>query len=618
MCGIIGIWDYKDSINEGVLREMRDTLTHRGPDASGLFFDKEYNLALGHRRLSIIDLSSAGHQPMERDGLVVTYNGEIYNFLEIRKELEGLGFHFTSNSDTEVLLLAIKQWGEGAVNKFRGMFAFGLWDKNNEKLILCRDRVGVKPLYYYYDGDRFIFASEIKAIIRHPKVNKELDFDSLAAFLRFQRVPAPMSIFKDIYKLEPGHFLEVDKKGVITKKKYWDIVDFAQEANNAEDYNEGKILEDIESKLEEAFKLRMVSDVPVGVFLSGGIDSSLVAAILQRNANTPISTFTIGFEEDGFNEAEYAKKVANYLGTNHHELYLTSENAKKIISKLPEIYDEPFAGASAIPTFFVSEFARSQVTVALSADGGDELFCGYGQRYPRLEQAYRKCARIPTFVSWLARNLPFVERFTKGRLLAAGHNLARIYSAIVDDLSDSDVRRLINKKIDLDYSKSYWKHFDELRGIDITNQFQLFDFKANFPDNILTKVDRASMAVGLESREPFLDPIVMQCAASLPLSLKRKNGIDKYILKKILYKYLPRDLVDRRKHGFSAPIREWLRGDLKYLLDEYLDEDRIKKEGILNSEEVAKEKRRFLAGQTESATVWSLLVFQMWKERWNL
>lgn len=622
MCGIVGIWDYRGKVTESLLGEMRDTLEHRGPDDSGLFFDQGQHLGLGHRRLSIIDLSSAGHQPMERGDFVLTYNGEIYNFLEIKKELERQGVRFESNSDTEVLIQSFARWGEDSVHRFRGMFAFAIWDKQNKKLTLCRDRAGVKPLYYYFDGDKFIFASGIKAIMKHPGVRKELNFDALAIFLQSGYIPSPLSIFKKIYKLEPGHFLVVNKEGIMEKRKYWDIADFVRK-KVIFDQNEEDIVNETEDILEEAFKLRMVSDVPVGVFLSGGIDSSLVAALLKKNSNHVISTFTIGFEEDRFDEAKDARKIAQHLGTDHHELYLTQDKALDIISRLPEFYDEPFGGASAIPTFLVSEFARGKVKVALSADGGDELFAGYGQKYPMIAGMYEKYSNLPDILGFMARIVVGVatptltERFTRLQLLACKNNLADTYSILSRRaFFDTEIFRLIKPEVSKDYAGPYKTYFEEMNDLKPITQVQLFDFKVNLADNILTKVDRASMAVGLESREPFLDPLVMQHAASLPMSLKRKNDEDKYLLKKILYKYVPKELMDRPKHGFSMPIEKLLRNGSRNLIEEYLNEKRISKEGILNQERVAIEKAMFLSGEKGATGVWRLVVFQMWRERW--
>jgi asparagine synthase (glutamine-hydrolysing) len=359
---------------------MRDTLVHGGPDDAGIFIDKDFPVALGHRRLSILDLSSLGHQPMDFENLVITYNGEVYNFKEIRKELEKEGYKFISNSDTEVILKAFHRWGFSAVHKFRGMFASALWDKKDKRLILCRDRIGVKPLYYYYKNGLFMFASELKAFHKHPKFEKRLNLTGLSLYLKYGYIPAPYSIFENVYKLKPGHFLVLDQKGNIEEFPYWKVEDYFLKGKEEKDKwlkrSEEELAQELEEILTESFKLRLVSDVPVGMFLSGGIDSSTVCALLSKEG-IKLKTFTIGFYEKEYSEAGYAKKVAEYLGTEHTELYFTPKEAFEIIPKLPEIYDEPFGDSSAIPTYLVSRLARSQVKVSLSADGGDEQFCGY-------------------------------------------------------------------------------------------------------------------------------------------------------------------------------------------------------------------------------------------------
>jgi asparagine synthase (glutamine-hydrolysing) len=620
MCGIAGLWEYKNKINQGLLEAMRDTLEHRGPDDSGIFFNQEQNLGLATRRLAILDLTPSGHMPMERGNLAITYNGEIYNFKEVRSELEKLGIKFTSDSDTEVILQSFIKWGKESVHKFRGMFAFAIWDKDKQELLLCRDRVGVKPLYYYKDSDRFIFASEIKAIIKHPSVRRELDFDALANFLQNGYVPSPLSIYKNIYKLEPGHFLEINSQGEVRKEKYWDIVSFATIRNTE---SEEEILRRLEDILTESFKLRMVSDVPVGVFLSGGIDSALVSALLMKDSSTKIDTFTIGFDEDKFDETKYAKEVAEHLGTNHHQMYLDGSKAIDIISKLSDIYDEPFSDASAIPTYLVSEFAREKVTVALSADGGDELFGGYGAKYAWMPDSYNKYARLPAFLGNIARSLestttaPFFEWSVKAQLLAAQNDIAKTTAILHKKVFyDSEIKQILNNKPSKSYADPHRKNFVGLEKFDASTQLQLFDSKTHMVDDILVKVDRASMSVSLESREPFLDPKIMEYAASIPTSLKRKGNQDKYLLREILYKHVPRHLVDRPKKGFSMPISDLMKNKRAELTERYLDENKIRSEKIFNPEMVLKEKERFLNGEIHGRGLWRLIVFQMWKECW--
>ncbi len=622
MCGIAGAWEFKGRLDEGALERMGDSMSHRGPDDKGLYVDPKGNIGLYHRRLSIIDLSAGGHQPMTRGNLTLTYNGEIYNFKEVRKELEALGVTCTSESDSEVLLLAFKQWGERSVDKFRGMFAFAIWNEGERTLTLCRDRAGVKPLYYYSDGSRFLFASEINALARHPKVVKELHNEAAALFLWLGFIPAPHSIFKSVYKLEPGHFLKVNEGGAVTKSRYWDI---AKPAHALHTGDEARILGEVEDTLTEAFKLRMVSDVPVGVFLSGGIDSSIVAALLMKEAPRPLMTFTVGFEEDGYNEAHFAKEVARHLGTEHKEIYLSYKKAVDIVERLPEMFGEPYGGASAIPTFLVSEFARENVTVALSADGGDELFCGYGDRYPAMASTFSKYAPLSPLAP-LARllhgPLSGVVGGSRAELLGAAGNPAATYATIGKRIfTYGEVAALMRGRVGENFADTYWEPFRGLKDLEPATQFALFDFKTAFADNILTKVDRASMAVSLESREPFLDPKVMELAASLPTALKYKNGESKYLLKQILYKYIPQELVDRPKHGFSMPVRALLEASSVDYLSEYLSDEKVARNGLLDPELVRKEKEKFRAGgksKTAPRRIWRLLMLAMWQERWGL
>lgn len=625
MCGIVGMWG-KDGIDIDVFKQMQNTLQHRGPDDDGLFLDERANLALGHQRLAIIDTSAGGHQPMVHGNLVATYNGEIYNFQEIRSELERTGVRFTTGSDTEVLLAAFQQWGKASLHRFRGMFAFAIWNKKNRKLTLCRDRAGVKPLYFYHDNGLFIFASEIRGIIKHPHVKKEINPEALAMFLQRGYVPAPASIFKGVYKLEAACILEIDASGNMEKEYYWDIADIFKRGRAREMYDEEVTAKELERVLAGAFNLRMVSDVPVGIFLSGGIDSSLVAALLQRNTEKRINTFTIGFEEDSHNEAHHAKRVADHIGTNHHELYLTADRAKDIIPVLPRIFDEPFGDPSAIPAHLVSKFAREEIKVALSADGGDELFGGY-RRYRRVEKSYEKTAKLDTQLP--VRALSRIEKSTwgsslldqsfKGRLFRARGDIAATYANFKNAFTATEINSLLARSMGGTSSIGHhFTDFADIQGLAIVSQLQIIDFKTYLPDDVLTKVDRASMSVGLESREPFLDPEIMECAGVIPDEFKHKDGKNKYILRKILYKHVPEELVDRPKKGFGVPIGQWLKSDLSYLLDEYLNKDRICREGIFNAAFVDREKREFLSGKRHYKRIWNLLMFQIWQEYWGI
>ena len=640
MCRIVGFIDFNFnnsySFEETVI-SMRDTLLHGGPDDAGIFIDKEFPLAFGHRRLSILDLSPLGHQPMEFENLVITYNGEIYNFREIRKELEKKGYKFFSNSDTEVILKAFHRWGFSAVHKFRGMFAFAIWNKKDKKLILGRDRIGVKPLYYYYKDGLFMFASELKAFHKHPKFEKKINITGLWLYLKYGYIPAPYSIFENVFKLRPGYFLVLDKNGNIEEFPCWRVEEyFLKGKENRERWlkrSEEELAEELEEILTESFKFRLVSDVPVGMFLSGGIDSSTVCALLSREG-IKLKTFTIGFYEKEYNEAEYAKKIAQYLGTDHTELYCTPKEAFEIIPKLPEIYDEPFGDSSAIPTYLVSRLARSQVKVSLSADGGDEQFCGY-TRYWIISNRTSKLSKIPfsnlfsNILELIQPNFalkiynifrPFLPEYTNFRnkylkLINAlkGKGVMEQYDLTLTYFLEDNLKLL---GIELSEKKRLkdWLLAD---GLDPFSSMMLLDLKTYLPDDILVKVDRATMSVALEGRDPFLDHKIVEWTSQLPVEFKYKNGVSKYLLRKVLYKYIPKNLVERPKQGFGVPIHEWFKGELKGLYKEYLNVERIKKEGLFNHLEVKKLLDDYLShGGVNHIKLWLLFVFEIWREKW--
>jgi asparagine synthase (glutamine-hydrolysing) len=640
MCRIVGFIDFNFNNSyslEETITSMRDTLIHGGPDDAGIFIDKDFPVALGHRRLSILDLSPRGHQPMEFENLVITYNGEVYNFREIRKELEKDGYKFISNSDTEVILKAFHRWGFSAVHKFHGMFAFAIWDKKDKKLILCRDRIGVKPLYYYYKDGLFMFASELKAFHKHPKFEKKLNLTGLSLYLKYGYIPAPYSIFENVYKLKPGHFLVLDQKGNIEEFPYWKVEDYFLKGKEEKDKwlnrSEEELAQELEEVLAESFKLRLVSDVPVGMFLSGGIDSSTVCALLSKEG-IKLKTFTIGFYEKEYNEAEYAKKVAEYLGTDHTELYCTSKEAFEIILKLPEIYDEPFGDSSAIPTYLVSRLARAQVKVSLSADGGDEQFCGYNI-YRLISERISKLSRIPfsgllsmvlefihpdialklynAFKPVLPKYTNFRDKFAKLRNVLKAEGVIEQYDLAVSYFLEDDLKLLGIEPLDKKRLKD-WFLVDEL---DILSSMMLLDLKTYLPDDILVKVDRATMSVALEGREPFLDHKIVEWTSQLPVEFKYKNGVSKYLLRKVLYKYIPKELVERPKQGFGVPIYEWFKKELRELYMEYLNEERIKEEGLFNHLEVKKLLDDYLSDRgVNHNKLWLLFVFERWMGKW--
>jgi asparagine synthase (glutamine-hydrolysing) len=640
MCRIVGFLDlnFRNSYSlEETIISMRDALLHGGPDDAGIFIDRDFPLAFGHRRLSILDLSPLGHQPMEVENLVITYNGEVYNFREIRKELEDEGYKFSSNSDTEVILKAFHRWGFSAVHKFRGMFAFALWDKKDKKLILCRDRIGVKPLYYYYKSGLFMFASELKAFHKHPKFEKKLNLTGLWLYLKYGYIPAPYSIFENVYKLKPGHFLILDQRGNIEEFPYWRVEEYFLRGRREREKwlkrSEEDLAKELEEVLTESFKLRLVSDVPVGMFLSGGIDSSTVCALLSKEG-IKLKTFTIGFYEKEYNEAEYAKRVAEYLGTDHMELYCTQKEAFEIIPKLPEIYDEPFGDSSAIPTYLVSKLAKSQVKVSLSADGGDEQFCGY-TRYWLILKRISKLSKVPfsnlfanvlglihpdlalklynAFRPMLPKYTNFRDKYIRLRNVLKAKDFREHYDLAISYFLEEDLKLLgIEPSEKKELNK--WLLADGLAPL---SSMMLLDLKTYLPDDILVKVDRATMNVALEGREPFLDHRIVEWTSQLAMEFKYKNGVSKSLLRKVLYKYIPKELVERPKQGFGVPIHEWFKKELRVLYMEYLNEERVKKEGLFNHLEVKRLLEHYLSDRgVNHNKLWLLFVFEMWREMW--
>lgn len=628
MCGITGYIEYGSRSEDGVLDKMTDSLQHRGPDGRGIWIKEQeaFRLGLGHRRLSIIDLSEHGHQPMHFKELSLVFNGEIYNYAEIKQELESdYGCHFASHSDTEVILQAFYQWGIQCVDKFIGMFAIALYDARDKKLYLIRDRAGVKPVFYYEREDVFLFASELKAFHKHPAFKKEIDKKALGFYLQYGYVAAPHCIFKDAKKVLPGHYLvyEPDKR-TCREKKYWDVYDHYNKPKLQIGYEEAQ--RELEKILHSSFKYRMVSDVPVGVFLSGGYDSSAVAALLQKDRTERIKTFTIGFNEQKYNEAKYAKQVADYLGTDHTEYYCTERDALDIVPGLPEYFDEPFGDASAIPTTLVSRLARQQVTVALSADGGDEAFAGY-TRYHNMQRNLERINRIPQMMHKPAGKL---LRLVNGEnestmskrknsmladILAQGGGAESYYKRSLKMISNSGLKELADTDI---YENTAFNPPYSLNGENNDLEKVLaIDYQTFLLDDILVKVDRATMSVSLEGREPLLDHRIIEFAAQLPVTYKYSNGIKKRILRDITHQYLPKDMMDRPKMGFGIPLAQWLRTELKEMVNFYLNEKRIGVQGILDVNTVNAILKSFYNGEdVDAGLIWYMLMFQMWHERW--
>ncbi len=632
MCGISGFADFNKKTDRDALEKMNRILAHRGPDGEGygLYNTTGATIGLGHRRLSIIDLSEGGKQPKTFQHLHITFNGEIYNYKEIKKDLEQKGHEFHSHSDTEVVLHAYQEWGSAALQKFVGMFAFVIYDETKQRIFACRDRAGVKPFFYYWKDGLFLFASELKAFLQHPGFIKEVNTDAVAAFMQYGYVPTPHCIYKDTFKLKPGHFLEMDiATRNIQTVQYWNVYD----AYNKPilDISFPEALAETEKVLSKAFEYRMVSDVPVGVFLSGGYDSSCVTALLQKNHTEKIKTFTIGVPDDGLNEAPYAKDIAAHLGTDHTEYYCTHKEAIEIVPQLPFFYDEPFADSSAIPTSLVSKIAREKVIVALSADAGDEVFAGYnrydymlkyGKRIQGIPGVVRKSAAaimdvVPAnTIPLLNKQYLFHSRYEKIKTFLKNPSEKNLLKNITQHMTDNSVSKLFKSPVNV-LSSSFDSEELNADNYSMLSYMMAIDYQTYLLDDILQKVDRATMSVSLEGREPFLDQHVIEWAARLPVEYKYNKGNKKYIIKEIVHKYIPKEMMDRPKMGFGIPIVSWLETELKPFVDRYLDDGFILKQGIFNNGEVQRIREAFYNGKKERAEkIWFLLMFQMWYDRW--
>ena len=641
MCGIAGFWQTKRQaeIPAEILLRMGTALKHRGPDDSGVFYDELTGVGLVHRRLSILDLSPAGHQPMSSHSgrYLIIFNGEVYNFEEIRKDL-GPGHTWRGHSDTEVMLEAFERWGvEAAVRRFVGMFAFALWDRKERKLYLVRDRLGIKPLYYGWVEGQFVFASELKAIRQYPGFQAQIDRDVLALYMRHNYVPAPHCIYQGISKLNAGCILVLggpQEQPVVSQ--YWSATEAAKEGlRSPVGGTENEIVEQLERKLADAVRLRMIADVPLGAFLSGGIDSSTVVALMQSQSTRPVKTFTIGFHEDAYNEANHAKRIAAHLGTDHTELYVTPQEALNVVPLLPAMYDEPFADVSQIPTYLVSRLARQSVTVSLSGDGGDELFGGYGRYFlmkrvwnsmrpfpkPLRQAVSRMIASVPPktidrmykrvspLVPRNKRSFPTGDKAHKLAGLLAAESQERIYmhalthwdnpSAVVNDACEPEtVRRFVHEA-------QWLPSMEEV--------MMLTDTVHYLPDDILTKVDRASMAVSLEARVPILDHRVVEFAWRLPMRFKVRNGKGKWALRQMLYKYVPAALIERPKMGFGVPIDSWLREELREWAEDLLSVESLERHGLFNIEAIRTKWQEHSSGSRNwQYLLWDVLVFQDW------
>jgi len=635
LCGIAGLMDRRLSSEkiDDTLRAMGSALRHRGPDADGIWCEPKAGLGFAHRRLSIIDISETGAQPMTSANgrYVITYNGEIYNFIEMRRELAAGGKSFSGTSDTEVMLAAIEAWGlTNAVSRFVGMFAFALWDRETRTLSLVRDRLGIKPLYWAAFGELFLFASELKALRACAGWQSEIDPNALTSYMRWNYIPGPQTIYQGVHKLEPGAILSFGPDRTLHIERYWDARQIVgDKIADRRSFSDSEAISELDRLLKRAVGSHMVADVPLGAFLSGGIDSSLVVALMQAQSTRPVKTFSIGFQDDAYDEAKYARRVAAHLGSDHTELYITPEHALEVIPKLPLIYDEPFADSSQLPTFLVSEMTRPHVTVALSGDGGDELFAGY-TRYQWADAVWRRCRFLPLAVREMAakflRALPAATWSMAGGILPGHFGAGRLDDRVAkfaQYISQPDGNAIYRAQ------HSHWDPSVMLRGVEpkgcswdttlqqefpnFIERMQFLDMVQYMPDDILTKVDRASMAVSLEVRVPLLDHRVVEFAWDLPENFKRRDGQAKWALRQVLDNYVPRELIDRPKMGFAAPVATWLRSSLRDWAEDLLDEHRLTTQGYFKAAMIRQHWHRFLEGDNSMREpLWGVLMFQAW------
>lgn len=642
MCGIAGFLTWRGTPADLLLQQvkaMTDAIANRGPDDDTNWVDAGAGLALGHRRLAIVDLTPTGAQPMlsANERFVICYNGEIFNAADVARDLPGINFRGTS--DTEVLLEACVAWGvEKAVSRFIGMFAFALWDRKERKIWLVRDRLGIKPVYWSKQntaqGPALLFGSELKALTAYPDWQPKLDRAALAGYLRYGYVPAPRSIYENVQKLPPGHILRVDADGTETLSCFWDLRQIARDGmRNRDTRPESEQLEALHDLLKDAVKRRMIADVPLGAFLSGGIDSSTVVALMQAQSGQAVKTFSIGFQDKAFNEADHARAVAKHLGTDHTELVIDPAHARDVIPDLPFMYDEPFSDSSQIPTYLVSKLAREQVTVSLSGDGGDEIFAGY-VRYLGIDRLWNAVGSVPAaarrgggaalqmlspdawdamFSAVPARYKPkfLGDKIHKGAAILAEADPDAMYGALV---SQWDGEALVNHGV-------MRPPYDATLATDLPEtvaRLRYRDMTTYLPDDILTKVDRASMAVALEARVPLLDHRVVEYAWTLPPDRLLNGSQGKKLLRQVLYKYVPREMVERPKTGFGMPVGDWLRGPLRDWAESLLSETSLRGDGLIDPAPVRLRWQEHLSGRRNwQHSLWTVLMFQAWRTRWN-
>lgn len=625
MCGIAGffqghIFSSSDDI-KNCLKRMTDSIIYRGPDSEGRWYDLDDQIALGHRRLAILDLSESGHQPMlsDDDRYVMAFNGEIYNHLEIRQEIENSipTIIWKGHSDTETLLKAIQVFGwEETLQKLVGMFAIALWDQQQKELTLARDRMGEKPLYWGWSGETVLFGSELKALKAHPAFNAEIDRDALALLFRYNYIPAPYSIYSGIEKLLPGHFVKIkigQTREEVSPISYWSLKETVEKGVSAPFIgSDAEAIDLLEHTIKQSLLGQMAADVPLGAFLSGGVDSSTIVALMQAESKQPIKTFAIGFDEPGYNEAEYAKAVAEHLGTEHTEFYVTAKDALEVVPLLSTIFCEPFADSSQIPTYLVSKMAKQHVTVALSGDAGDELFGGYNT-YQLLPKIWKIVSPLPMPVRKLAAKLlsglPMPEKLLKLVEVLPVDNRAEFYNLVISHWKNAEQLVIGAKKVPTALTdKSQWSNVDSFE-----EWMMSIDAQQYMVDDILVKVDRAAMANSLEVRVPMLDHRVVELAWQLPIDMKIRDKSGKWVLREVLYKYVPKELIERPKKGFSIPLAQWLRGPLREWAEPLLAEKRLTEEGYFYPDKIRQAWEDHLQGKKDnSSKLWSVLMFQSW------
>ena len=641
MCGIVGFWDLKKKYRSNkilkVINEMTKTLDHRGPDTKGTWVDKDKNLALGHRRLSILEVSNLGKQPMisKNKRYIIVFNGEIYNFVDLLNDLEKEGIKMDTKSDTRVLLEAFSNWGiKKTINKISGMFAFSLWDKYKKKLYLARDRFGIKPLYYSYVNNLFLFSSQSKSFKKHNNWKANICYKSLGSYFKYGYIPSNQSIYKDTKQVLPGHFIIFSSNGLIKEEKYWDNKEIATEYRNKHkvlNLNPIQIENKIEDAINNSVRKHMISDVSIGAFLSGGIDSSLITALMKKNTSD-VKTFNIGFEDKSLDESKFASAVAKHLKTDHHEVIFKNKDLLKLIPKITNVYDEPFADSSQLPTILLSQITSKQVKVVLSGDGGDELFGGYNRynwinklkiiyKFPKVfRNIIYKSMKILSPNQWdnFIKLIPYFNKYSlpgdKIYKLADSINLDsiyKVYSYFISQWKDGEIPL---NKINITENKYLFSHSSHF--LDMKDQMQIIDMNTYLVDDILTKVDRASMAVGLEVRVPFIEENIFKYAWHY--NFLKKNRESKFFLKKILQKYIPKNLIDRPKMGFAIPLAKWLRGPLRDWAEDLLMKKKLD-DGYLNSKIIMEKWKEHVSGKRNwHYAIWTVLVYQSWKSQNNL